>query len=48
MRNMTINKWKEEREKLFSRYGWKTLFFDETQINEQNVLNVLKGGVSHF
>lgn len=47
MRNMTIVKWKKEREKLFSKYGWKTLFFDETQINEQNVLNTLKGGASH-
>lgn len=48
MRNMTINRWKEQREKLFAKYGWKTLFFDETQINDKNVLQKLKGGVSYF
>ena len=47
MRNMTINKWKENRENFFSQYGWKTLFFDETQVNEKDVLSILKGGVSY-
>lgn len=29
-----IEQWKKEREEIFLRYGWKILFFDETQIND--------------
>lgn len=36
--------WKKDRIKVFGRYGWEILFFETMQINEQNVLNVLKGG----
>ena len=48
MRNMTITKWKSERKNYFSGYGWKTIFFDEVQLNEQNVISTLKGGSSNF
>lgn len=29
----------KERRKIFKKYGWDVLFFDETQINEQNILS---------
>ena len=38
----TIEEWKEDREKIFSEYGWDVLFFDETQVNERNVLKQLR------
>ena len=47
MLNMTVSKWKSQRKSLFTKYGWKTLFFDETQIDEKRVLRRLKGGVSY-
>ncbi len=40
--------WKEERIRVFGKHGWKVLFFETMQINEQNVLDILKGGDSHF
>lgn len=39
-----VDEWKSERSKIFNKYGWKLLFFDETQINENYVLNILKYG----
>lgn len=33
--------WKKERSEIFAKYGWKLLFFDETQVNENTVLNIL-------
>lgn len=36
-----INEWKKERRKVFQEYGWKVLFFDETQVNERAVLRRL-------
>ena len=47
MRNMNIDQWKRERQEVFAKYGWEIVFFDETQVKEENVLSVLKGG-SHF
>ncbi len=38
----TIKEWKEERERVFREYGWEAIFFDETQVNESNVLNQLR------
>ena len=32
-----VKKWKLERQKVFAKYGWKILFFDETQVNEEMV-----------
>ena len=37
-----IEKWKEKRSKTFAKYGWSMFFFDETQINEDYVLEKLK------
>jgi len=36
-------KWKQEREDLFLKYGWKTLFFDATEINDKYILEQLRG-----
>jgi NUMOD3 motif len=40
----SVEAYKQERVAIFSKYGWETLFFDETQVNDENVLKVLKGG----
>lgn len=48
LRNTTIEEWKKNRQGVFDKYGWKIIFFDEIQLNdEKNVLSVLKGGVFH-
>lgn len=44
MRNISIEEWKRERQNIFSKYGWEIIFFDEVQLNESNVLAILKGG----
>ena len=31
-------RWKKDRENIFKKYGWKVLFFNETQVNEYFVL----------
>jgi len=33
-----------ERIKIFKNYGWKILFFDVVQVNENYILETLKGG----
>jgi len=43
--NETIEQWKEERNKVFAKYGWKIIYFDETQIDENKILAILKGGL---
>lgn len=40
-----IEKWKEQRTKIFKKYGWRILFFDETQINEKYILRNLKNSL---
>jgi very-short-patch-repair endonuclease len=37
-----LQEWKDLRQEIFAKYGWKILFFDETQINEKNVLERIK------
>lgn len=37
----TIDQWKEERKKVFKEFGWKLLFFDETEVNEKTILKNL-------
>ena len=37
-----IDNWKKERTEIFDKYGWSLIFFDETQINEYNILETLK------
>jgi len=48
LRGVNIEEWKKARQEVFSKYGWQIIFFDEVQLNEKNVLSMLKGGVSHF
>lgn len=38
-----LEKWKEEREKIFNEYGWKLMFFNELEVNEENVIRKLRG-----
>lgn len=45
-RNRTIEDWKKERTSIFNKYGWQLLFFDEIEVNENNVLKIL-GGDNH-
>ena len=37
-----IEEWKKKRSEVFASYGWKLLFFNEIQVNEKNVLKVLR------
>ena len=36
-----IEEWRTERKELFKEYGWDLLFFSQTQVREDYVLNVL-------
>lgn len=38
----TIEEWKMERSKVFEKYGWKIIYFDEIEVNEKNVLEKIK------
>jgi len=40
-KNASIKGWKIGRQNTFRKYGWKLLFFDETQVNEKHILKVL-------
>lgn len=44
LRDLSIEKWKKERKDVFAKYGWEIIFFDEIELNEENVLAILKGG----
>jgi len=37
-----VDKWKEKRSKIFSKYGWRIAYFNESQIEDKVVLKVLK------
>jgi len=37
-----IEKWKEERTKVFRKFGWEIIYFDETEIEEDYVLGILQ------
>jgi len=40
-----IEEWKNKRQKVFNKYGWKIIFFDEIELNsEKNVLIKIKKG----
>jgi len=44
LRNHTsIDKWKNERAKVFREYGWEIIYFDETEVTEENILVKLGG-----
>lgn len=38
-----IETWKNERQQIFNRYGWKIEYFNETQVNENEIINRLGG-----
>ena len=40
-RNTSIDQWKQNRQNIFRKYGWNIIFFDETEVNEENVLKIL-------
>ena len=35
-----IDDWKKERSRVFNKYGWKLVFFDERRVNEENILKI--------
>jgi len=37
-----VDKWINERTMIFKSYGWKLLFFDETMVNESDVIQAIK------
>lgn len=40
-RNISIEDWKIKRSEVFRQYGWQVIYFDETEVNEENILNEL-------
>jgi len=42
--NKTIEEWKKERNKIFKGYGWKIIYFNEIEVNEDNVISIMKAG----
>lgn len=45
-RNQTLEEWKKSRKEIFQKYGWQLIFLDETQVNTDTVLKLLKGRVA--
>lgn len=42
-RNHTsIEDWKRKRAEVFKQYGWRVIYFNEIEVNEENILNKLK------
>ena len=39
---MDLNIWKKERLDLFKKYGWNIIFFDETEVKENIILDKIK------
>lgn len=39
-----IEQWKEERAKVFKKYGWDLMYFDETEVTEGKILKKLFAG----
>jgi len=40
-RDNGLEGWKQERQTLFNKYGWKIIFLDETRVNEKDVSRIL-------
>lgn len=40
---ISIEEWRKKRAKIFKEFGWKIMFFDETEVNEDYVLSKLGG-----
>ena len=34
---LDLERWKEERRRVFKKYGWEIIFFNETEVNEEEV-----------
>jgi len=43
LRNKTIEQWQQERQKIFDEYDWQIEFFNEFQVNEQEIKRRLGG-----
>ena len=43
LRNKTIEQWQQERQKIFDEYDWQIEFFNEFQVNEQEIKKRLGG-----
>lgn len=41
-----LEDWKRERDEIFKKYGWKLLFFAETELTEDYVLSILGEGLT--
>lgn len=39
--HISIEDWKIQRAKVFRQYGWQVIYFDEIEVNEENILNKL-------
>jgi len=39
-----LNGWKNERTRVFGKYGWQVLFIEGTGLTEEKVINILEGG----
>ena len=37
-----LENWKSERQKIFNKYGWRIIYFDEMQVNEDNIIKQLR------
>ena len=46
LKNMTIEEWKTKRNSIFNRHGWRLLFFDAVDLNNENsvVSQIERGG----
>ena len=40
--NKSIDEWKKDRQEIFNKYGWKIIFFNEIEVNEEYVLEKIK------
>lgn len=38
-----LENWKQKRASVFNEYGWRLIFFDETEVNEEGINNKLRG-----
>ena len=39
--NISIEDWKIQRSNIFRQYGWQIMYFNEIEVNEENILNKL-------
>jgi len=39
--HISIEDWKIQRSEVFKQYGWEIVYFNEIEVNEENILNKL-------